>query len=158
MKILKAVLWWISVYIVLLFAFWVLVYILSSIQDLRTEQENNAADLQRMKQEIAETEAYIDELQLFMDKLNITEVEATAYTHTGNQTYTGTWPSRGTIAVDPSRIPLGTKVWVEGYGWATAEDTGRLIKGDIIDLFHDTEKECWDWGRQKVTVIWRGEN
>ena len=135
-----------------------LILLTLSIRDLQTEQERNTAELQRMKQEIEETEAYIDELQLFMDKLNITEVEATAYTHTGNQTYTGTWPSRGTIAVDPSRIPLGTKVWVEGYGWSTAEDTGGLIKGDIIDLFHDTEKECWDWGRQKVTVIWRGEN
>jgi len=41
---------------------------------------------------------------------------ATAYTHTGYRTATGTWPSRGTIAVDPEVIPLGTRLYVDGYG------------------------------------------
>ena len=80
-------------------------------------------------------------------------VQATAYTWTGNQTATGTWPAEGrTIAVDPSVIPLGTKVYVVGYGFATAEDTGGAIKGNIIDLYMDSESDCYAWGRRNVTI------
>lgn len=79
-------------------------------------------------------------------------LEATAYTHTGNTTYTGVYPRVGTIAVDPKVIPLGTRMWVEGYGYGIAQDTGGLIKGNIIDLFMNSEEECWRWGRRKVTV------
>lgn len=78
--------------------------------------------------------------------------EATAYTWTGCRTATGTWPSRGTVAVDPEVIPLGTKIWVEGYGEAVAEDTGGLVKGNIIDVYLPTEDECWQWGRRMVEV------
>ena len=80
-------------------------------------------------------------------------MEATAYTWTGNRTATGTWPSRGTIAVDPEVIPLGTKLHIEGYGPAVAEDTGGAIKGNTVDLYMDTEEECWQFGRQKVEVV-----
>jgi len=78
--------------------------------------------------------------------------EATAYCYTGNQTATGTWPSRGTIAVDPTIIPLGTRLFVEGYGEGIAEDTGGAIKGEILDLYMESESECWDWGRRQVEV------
>ena len=78
--------------------------------------------------------------------------EATAYTWTGNRTVTGTWPSRGTIAVDPTIIPLGTRLFVEGYGEGIAEDTGGAIQGHIIDLYMESEDECWDWGRRTVEV------
>ena len=80
-------------------------------------------------------------------------MEATAYTWSGDKTATGTWPSRGTVAVDPEVIPLGTKLYIEGYGEAVAADTGSGIQGDIIDLYMDSEQECWDWGRQKVEVV-----
>jgi len=78
--------------------------------------------------------------------------EATAYCYTGNRTATGTWPSRGTIAVDPEVIPLGTRLHIEGYGEGIAEDTGGAIKGHIIDLYMESEDECWDWGRRTVKV------
>jgi len=78
--------------------------------------------------------------------------EATAYCYTGNQTATGTWPSRGTIAVDPAIIPLGTRLYVEGYGEGIAEDVGGAIQGEIIDLYMESEDECWDWGRRTVEV------
>lgn len=80
------------------------------------------------------------------------QVEATAYTHTGNTTFTGVYPRVGTIAVDPAVIPLGSRMWVEGYGYGIAQDTGGLIKGQIIDLFMENEQECWRWGRRRVNV------
>lgn len=82
----------------------------------------------------------------------ILEMEATAYTHTGNPTATGIYPYRGIVAVDPKVIPLGTRLYVEGYGYAWAQDTGGLIKGQRIDLFMETEKEAILWGRRRVKV------
>lgn len=61
-------------------------------------------------------------------------MEASAYTHTGNRTATGVYPQVGIIAVDPKVIPLGTRLWVEGYGYGIAGDTGSAIKGNKIDL------------------------
>lgn len=80
------------------------------------------------------------------------QIYTTAYTHTGNRTFTGVYPHTGTIAVDPAVIPLGSRLWVEGYGYGIAEDTGGLIHGNIIDLFMDTKEECLIWGRKKVNV------
>ncbi|MDD4569060.1 MAG: ubiquitin-like domain-containing protein [Tepidanaerobacteraceae bacterium] len=77
---------------------------------------------------------------------------ATAYTHTGNRTATGTTARVGVVAVDPKVIPLGTRVYVDGYGFARAEDTGGAIKGDKIDLFMDTGEETKLFGRRWVTV------
>ncbi|MCG0277348.1 MAG: G5 domain-containing protein [Thermanaeromonas sp.] len=82
----------------------------------------------------------------------VLEMEATAYTHTGNPTATGIYPYRGIVAVDPKVIPLGTRLYVEGYGYAWAQDTGGLIKGQRIDLFMETEKEAILWGRRRVKV------
>ncbi|MCR3761397.1 G5 domain-containing protein [Clostridium felsineum] len=56
------------------------------------------------------------------------------------------------IAVDPTVIPLGTKLYVPGYGYGIAEDTGGAIKGNRLDLFFSSEKECYDWGAKNVTV------
>ncbi|MDP4124357.1 MAG: LysM peptidoglycan-binding domain-containing protein [Bacillota bacterium] len=56
------------------------------------------------------------------------------------------------IAVDPSVIPLGTKVYVEGYGEATAEDTGGAIKGHKIDVFIPDKKDAFNWGVKTVKV------
>ena len=83
---------------------------------------------------------------------NSFSVEATAYTWTGNTTATGTWPKVGTIAVDPDVIPLGSKVYVSGYGFAVAEDTGGAINNNIIDLYMDTYEECIQWGRRQTTI------
>ncbi len=56
------------------------------------------------------------------------------------------------VAVDPSVIPLGTLVNVEGYGVALALDTGGAIKGNIIDVHFDNVDECKVWGRRQVKV------
>ncbi len=77
---------------------------------------------------------------------------ATAYTHTGNRTASGVWPYVGGVAVDPEVIPLGTRLYVEGYGPARAVDTGGVIKGNRIDVFFETEQECLRWGKRIVNV------
>jgi len=95
-------------------------------------------------------------------------VKATAYTADFNpqgvrddpyagRTASGTKARRNssgysTIAVDPSIIPLGTKVYVEGYGLAIAEDTGGAIKGNKIDLYMNSYSEATDWGMQYVDL------
>lgn len=61
-------------------------------------------------------------------------------------------PSVKVIAVDPSVIPLGSKVWVEDYGYAVAGDTGGAIKGNKVDLFMSSKSQAYDFGRKKVRV------
>ena len=56
------------------------------------------------------------------------------------------------IAVDPSVIKLGSKVWVEGYGYAIAGDTGGAIKGNKIDVLVQTKAQANAWGRKKVRI------
>lgn len=87
-------------------------------------------------------------------------VSATAYTASCNGcsgiTATGinlkANPHLKVIAVDPNVIPLGSKVWVEGYGHAVAGDTGGAIKGNKIDLFVPTTEEAYAWGRKTVRI------
>ncbi len=64
-------------------------------------------------------------------------------------------PNAKVIAVDPSVIPLGSKVYVEGYGYATAADTGGAIKGNKIDVHVPTKDEAYNWGNKtvKVTIV-----
>lgn len=83
-------------------------------------------------------------------------VEATAYTG-DTITAIGTTPTHNpngisTIAVDPTIIPLGSKVYIPGYGEAIASDTGLAIKGNKVDLFLDSEDECINFGKQNVTL------
>ncbi|MCM3694202.1 G5 and 3D domain-containing protein [Neobacillus niacini] len=61
-------------------------------------------------------------------------------------------PNAKIIAVDPRVIPLGTKVYVEGYGYAVASDTGGAIKGHKIDVFFPTKAEAFRWGVRKVKI------
>jgi len=61
-------------------------------------------------------------------------------------------PNAKVIAVDPNVIPLGSKVYVEGYGYATAADTGGAIKGNKIDVHMATNQEALNWGNRTVNV------
>lgn len=74
-------------------------------------------------------------------------MKATAYTEIGNNiTASGMRAAVGVVAVDPRVIPLGTKLYVEGYGYAIAGDTGGAIKNNRIDLYFNTERECVNYG------------
>ncbi len=87
-------------------------------------------------------------------------MEATAYDpgpescgiYADGYTYTGKKATYGIAAVDPKVIPLGTKLYVEGYGFADAEDIGSAIKNNRIDLCFDTQREAILFGRKKVKV------
>lgn len=61
-------------------------------------------------------------------------------------------PNLKVIAVDPRVIKLGTKVHVEGYGYAIAGDTGGAIKGKKIDVFMPNKSRAYQWGRKNVKV------
>ena len=65
---------------------------------------------------------------------------------------TGMRAGYGVVAVDPHLIPLGSKLYIEGYGYAVAGDTGGAIKGHRIDLGHTTFREASNVGRHSVTV------
>jgi 3D (Asp-Asp-Asp) domain-containing protein len=61
-------------------------------------------------------------------------------------------PDAKVVSVDPSVIPLGSKVYVEGYGMAIAGDTGGAIKGNKLDIFFPNREKAVQWGRRDVTV------
>jgi len=86
----------------------------------------------------------------------VLNMESTAYSGDGI-TASGAVTKRdvngySTIAVDPRVIPLGSRVYVEGYGYAIAEDTGSAIKGNIIDVFFQSKSEAISWGRRSVNI------
>lgn len=83
-------------------------------------------------------------------------MEATAYLPSdGNGdgiTATGVRATRGVVAVDPNYIPLGTRLYIPGYGFAVAADTGGAIRGDRIDLCMEGYSEAIHFGRRDVDV------
>ncbi|MDP4553384.1 ubiquitin-like domain-containing protein [Alkalihalobacillus macyae] len=93
----------------------------------------------------------------------VLNVSTTAYTAncTGCSGITSTGynlktnPNAKVIAVDPSVIPLGSKVHVEGYGTAIAADTGGAIKGNKIDVFFSSKSAAYAWGNKtvKITIL-----
>lgn len=86
------------------------------------------------------------------------KVKATAYTAGSGSGITATGinlkkhPNSKVIAVDPKVIPLGSKVYVPGYGTAIAGDTGGAIKGKKIDVFISSKKKAIQWGVKTITI------
>jgi uncharacterized protein YabE (DUF348 family) len=92
---------------------------------------------------------------------NVMRMRATAYWAVNGvgKTYTASGRKAvrdpdgySTIAVDPKVIPFGTKLFVEGYGFAIAAESGSAIKGNKIDVFFNTYKEACDWAVKYVNV------
>ncbi len=119
---------------------------------VKTESvDNNVTDKKEEVQEVSANSA---------DQQETITVSATAYTADCNGcsgvTATGidlnNDRNKKVIAVDPNVIPLGTKVYVEGYGEAIAGDTGGAIKGNKIDIHVPTKDEAYQWGVRTVDV------
>ena len=87
---------------------------------------------------------------------NTIVMEATAYTadDPGNSGYTATGQplAYGMVSVDPNVIPLGSQLYIEGYGYAVAADTGGGIVGNRIDLAMDSVSDALNFGRRDVVV------
>lgn len=105
----------------------------------------------------ADTKSSEDSEDNVVKEVNVTATAYTAYcegcigiTKTGVDLIKN--PDARVIAVDPSVIPLGSKVYVEGYGYARAEDTGGAIKGNRIDIYMEKEKDALKYGVQDVKV------
>jgi 3D (Asp-Asp-Asp) domain-containing protein len=88
--------------------------------------------------------------------LHTIQMIATAYTAGsaggGGMTAIGRPAGHGIVAVDPRVIPLGTRLYISGYGYAVAGDTGGDIVGNRIDLGFDSLREALLFGRRDVTV------
>lgn len=83
-------------------------------------------------------------------------MDASAYSSDdpGNSSYTamGHYLQHGYVSVDPNVIPLGTELYIEGYGYAVADDTGGAIVGNRIDLAMNSHYDAIQFGRQSVNV------
>ncbi|MBJ7996917.1 SH3 domain-containing protein [Bacillus cereus] len=134
----------------------------------KAKKEAQAREIEKAKEEAKAKEATktqeVSKNNTQSAKRELTVV-ATAYTAdpSENGTYGGRVltamghdltanPNMRIIAVDPKIIPLGSKVWVEGYGEAIAGDTGSAIKGNRIDVLMGSKSKAMNWGRQTVKV------
>ena len=119
-----------------------------------TDSAKKREALQRMREEQMRPM-----VQTEMGNLHYTGVytmEATAYLPTDGSgsgiTATGIPARRGEVAVDPGVIPLGSRVYIPGYGVAIAADTGGAIRGQKVDLCMETYGECMNFGRRNIEV------
>jgi 3D (Asp-Asp-Asp) domain-containing protein len=120
------------------------------------------------KQEQNYTQRSLTQLNRKLDDISRGEIRetftATAYTYTGNLTYTETVPREGIVAVDPAVIPLNSIILVEcdSYpainGVYRTEDTGGAIKGRRIDIYLNSQQKCINFGNRviRVTLIRKG--
>lgn len=84
----------------------------------------------------------------------VMSVETTSYAENNVKAYLG-WPLRkGIVAVDPNVIPLGTHMYIEGYGYAVAADIGGAVKENIVDVFLPSLQAAIAYGRQKDTKVY----
>lgn len=128
------------------------------------EAQKKAAEEEAQKQQVQQTSTKtVDNSKAATSAENVSgsktlTMSATAYSTEANGM--GTYSATGInlkqhpscVAVDPSVIPLGSIIWVSGYGVSVAGDTGTAIKGNVIDLHFSTVAQSMAWGRRTVTV------
>ncbi|MCR5758687.1 MAG: ubiquitin-like domain-containing protein [Selenomonas sp.] len=119
-----------------------------------TDSAKKRAALQRMREEQMRPKVQTE--RGAMPYTRVYTMEATAYLPTdGSATGTtamGIPARRGVVAVDPNVIPLGSQVYIPGYGVAVAADTGGAIRGQKVDLCMETYGECMNFGRRNIEV------
>ncbi len=135
--------------------------------DLEADLAKNRALLDEAARRLKTDAELLEKLRQWLDTWQASAFEVTAYApfdspnpglcHDGNPNITaaGTRPAPGTIAVDSRYIPYGILLWVEGYGWGRALDTGSAIRRapQRLDLFFQTRSGALNWGRRTVRVI-----
>ncbi len=135
--------------------------------DLKNELEKNRELLQKAEKRWEDESLLLEKMQQWLETWQVNYYETTAYApfdapqsglcHDGDPSITaiGTRLGPGTIAVDPRDIPFGTPLWVEGYGWGKALDTGAAMRKQekLLDLYFHTRAEALSWGRKKVLVV-----
>ncbi|MFJ7747413.1 LysM peptidoglycan-binding domain-containing protein [Peribacillus sp. NPDC097295] len=114
-------------------------------QPEKTEEETNVSQNESTNQENVAKEMTVRATAYTADCQGCSGVTATGVDLKAN-------PNEKVISVDPSVIPLGTKVYVEGYGYATAADTGSAIKGNKVDLFVPNKEDALNWGVKNVNL------
>ncbi len=76
-----------------------------------------------------------------------------AYSYCLNgRTASGRYTAPGIVAVDTRVIPMGSKLYIPGYGWGVAADTGGAIVGNKIDVWFPSSGQCYQWGVRPVTI------
>ncbi|MFX3658531.1 MAG: 3D domain-containing protein [Ectobacillus sp.] len=152
----------------------------NQIKDLQQQKEIMQSSLQQKEQQLQEVQGQLQEAHREMENaamalpsrsnasgaVRTLQMRATAYSADPAEnggTYNGKVLTKTgynltdnsdakVIAVDPSVIPLGSTVWVEGYGYAKAIDTGSAIKGNRIDVFIADKQAGREWGVRNVQV------
>ena len=129
---------------------------------LRTPEEIAAEEAQeKQTQQVLEQapqlrDGYVETSHGVIRYTNVMVMEASAYLPTDGGgsciTATGLPATHGVVAVDPDVIPLGTQVYIPGYGVAIAADTGGMIEGAMIDLCMEDYDDCMQFGRRDIDV------
>lgn len=136
---------------------------------LQKSIEENKVLLDKIKGEKGELQNLLDEIKkriamiqppglTLLGEWDVVATGYYAYGRGGNDingdgiTAIGLRARKGIVAVDPRVIPLGTKLYIAGYGEALAADTGGWIKGNRIDLCFETLEECYRYGRRKIKI------
>lgn len=138
-------------------------------QQLEKSLAENKVLLEKVKGEKSEIQGLLNEIrkriaQIQPPGLTLVgewDVVATAYYAFGKGgndingngiTAIGLRARKGIIAVDPRVIPLGTRIYIPGYGEALAADTGGWIKGNRVDLCFESREECYRYGRRRIKI------
>jgi 3D (Asp-Asp-Asp) domain-containing protein/peptidoglycan hydrolase CwlO-like protein len=138
-------------------------------QQLEKSLAENKVLLEKVKGEKSEIQGLLDEIrkriaQIQPPGLTLVgewDMVATAYYAFGRGgndingngiTAIGLRARKGIIAVDPRVIPLGTRIYIPGYGEALAADTGGWIKGNRVDLCFESREECYRYGRRRIKI------
>ncbi|MBR6012445.1 MAG: hypothetical protein IK062_01510 [Selenomonadaceae bacterium] len=124
----------------------------NTLQEEKGEPVENAAEIETVEEPAVED---VEE-ESRVAYASVMSMEASAYLPTDGSgsgyTATGMRAAYGVAAVDPSVIPLGTRLYIPGYGEAIAADTGGAIRGYKIDLCMESYSEAMNFGRRNVTV------
>ncbi len=138
-------------------------------QKLLENIEHNKLLLEQVKGEKSELQTLLSEIKnriakvqpqglILIGEWNMVATAYYAYGSGGNDingngiTAIGLRARKGIVAVDPKFIPLGARLYIQGYGEALAADTGGWIKGNRIDLCFESLEECFRYGRRKIRV------